>query len=166
MVGGERKLVAAAGRSAVDDGNEALAGVLAGILDPVAGLVGELAEIDLVGVGCACQHANVGARAKNAVLAGADHHHLDGGMLEAQPLHCIRKLDIDAEVVGIELELIALEQAAVLVDVHGQRRDVAVDIELPMPVARRIGLKIDVFRASCQDAILCGHAPPLGLFYG
>ena len=82
-------------------------------------------------------------------------------MLEAQPLHGVGQLDIDAEIVGIQLELIALEQAGILVDVHGQRRDVAVDVELPMPVARRIGLEIDVLRAACEDAIFTGHGPPL-----
>jgi hypothetical protein len=33
-------------------------------------------------------------------------------MLEAQPLQRVGQLDVDAEVVGIELELIALEQPA------------------------------------------------------
>ena len=86
-------------------------------------------------------------------------------MLEAQPLHGVGELDVDAEIVGIQLELIALEQAAILVDVHGERRDVAFDGQLPVPVARRIGLKIDVFRAACEDAIFTGlfasHGPPL-----
>ena len=84
------------------------------------------------------------------------------GMLEAQPLHGVGEFDVDAEIVGIQLELIALEQAAILVDVHGQRRDVAVDGELPVPVARRIGLKIDVFRAACEDAIFTGLSPAMG----
>ena len=81
-------------------------------------------------------------------------------MLEAQPLHRVRQFDVDAEIVGIELELIALEQAGILVDVHGQRRDLAVDVELPVPVARRIGLEIDVFCAASEDAIFTSHGPP------
>ena len=85
-------------------------------------------------------------------------------MLEAQPLHRVGEFDIDAEIVGIQLELIAFEQPAILVDIHGQGRDVAFDIQLPMPVARRIGLKIDVLRAACEDAIFTGHGPPLGRF--
>ena len=40
------------------------------------------------------------------------------GMLEAQPLDGVGELDVDAEVVGIELELVAFEQRALLVDVH------------------------------------------------
>ena len=83
-------------------------------------------------------------------------------MLETQPLHGVGELDVDAEIVGIQLELIAFEQAAILVDVHGQRRDVAFHAQLPVPVARRIGLKIDVFRAACEDAIFTGLLPAMG----
>ena len=157
MIGGQRQFIAAAGRGAVDDGDETLAGILAGILQPVAGLVGEFAEIDLVGVGRARQHADVGAGAEHPVLGRAQQHHLDAGMLEAQPLHRVGEFDVDAEIVGIQLELIALEQPAILVDIHGQRRDVAIDIQLPVPVARRIGLKIDVSGAASEDAIFTGH---------
>ena len=85
-------------------------------------------------------------------------------MLEAQPLHGVREFDVDAEIVGIQLELIALEQAGILVDVHGERRDVAFHAQLPVPVALRIGLKIDVFRAACEDAIFTGHEPPSVVF--
>ena len=67
------------------------------------------------------------------------------GMLEAQPLHGVGELDVDAQVVGVELELIALEQAGVLVDVHDQLGDVAVEFQLPVAVARGLGLEIDAF---------------------
>ena len=87
-------------------------------------------------------------------------------MLEAQPLHRVGELDVDAEVVGIQLELIALEQPAILVDIHGEGRDVAGDIELPVPVARRIGLEIDVLGAASKDAIFTGHgATCLAMLY-
>ena len=92
--------------------------MLARILDAVARLVGELAEVDLVGVGRARQHADVGAGAEHARLARAQHHDLHLRVLEAQPLDRVGELDVDAEVVGVELELVALEQAALLVDVH------------------------------------------------
>ena len=81
-------------------------------------------------------------------------------MLEAQPLHRIIQFDIDAEIVGIQLELIALEQAAILVDIHGQGRNVAVHGKLPMLVARRVGLEVDILRAAGEDAIFTGHEPP------
>ena len=64
-------------------------------------------------------------------------------MLEAQPLHRVVEFDIDAEIVGIELELIAVEQPARLIDVHDQIGDVAIAFDAPMAVARRIGLEID-----------------------
>jgi hypothetical protein len=161
VVGRQCEFVTAAGRGAVDDRDETLPGILAGILQPVAGLVGEFAEIDLVGVGGPRQHADVGSGAEHAVLGGAYDHHLHAGMLEAQPLHHVGELDVDTEIVGIQFELIALEQPAILVDIHRQRRNVAFDIQLPMPVARRIGLKIDVAGAASEDAIFTGHGPSL-----
>ena len=150
VVGGQRQLVAAAGRRAADRRTDtsgpscALASSMR-----VARLVGELAEVDLVRVGGAGQHADVGAGAEHAVLAGLEHHHLHLRMLEAQPLHGVAELDVDAEVVGVELELIALEQAGGLVDVHDQLGHVAVELELPVAVARRLGLEVD---AVCHGA--------------
>ena len=64
VVGRERQLIAAAGRGAVDGADRCDAGILAQILDAVARLVGEFAEIDLVGVGRAGQHADIGAGAR------------------------------------------------------------------------------------------------------
>ena len=43
---------------------------------------------------------------------------LTSRMLEAQALDGVGKLDIDAEVIGVELEFVALEQRALLVDIH------------------------------------------------
>jgi hypothetical protein len=160
VIGRQRQLIAAARRGAVDDGDKTLAGILAGILKAVAGLVGEFAEVDLVGVGRPRQHADVGAGAEHAVLGRPQHHYLNAGMLEAEPLRRVRQFDIDAKIVGIQLELIALEQPAILVDVHGQRRDLAIDVQLPMPVARRIGLKIDMPGTISEDAIFTGHGAP------
>ena len=77
-------------------------------------------------------------------------------VLEAQPLHRVVELDIDAEVVGVELELVAVEQPAGLIDVHDQISDVAVALDAPMAVARRLGLEIDG---------LHGLAPAAGLRY-
>ena len=161
----KRELVAAAGGRAVHDAEKALAGILAGILDGVAGLVGELAEVDLVRVARAGQHADVGAGAEHAILARAQQHGFHLGMLETQPLHGVGEFDVDAEIVGIQLELVALEQAAVLVDVHRQRGDVAVDRKLPVPVARRIGLEIDEGRAVGERAGFPGHDVPSVSWY-
>ena len=84
-------------------------------------------------------------------------------MLEPQPLHGIGQLDIDAEIVRIQLELVAFEQPAILIDIHRQRRDVAIDGDFPVLVARRIGLEIDVFRATCENAIFACHWATLTL---
>ena len=118
--------------------------MLAQILDAVARLVGEFAEVDLVGVARAGEHADVGAGAEHARLSRAQHHHPDLRVLEAQPLDGVSELDVDAEVVGVQLEVVALEQRALLVHVEEERGHVAVDVELPMAVARRLGLEIEI----------------------
>jgi hypothetical protein len=117
--------------------------MLAQILDAVACLVGKFAEVDFMGVACPGQHADIGAGAEHPRLARAQHDDAHLRMLEAQPLDGVGELDVDTEIVGVKLELIAFEQRALLVDVHGERGDVAVDRELPMAVARRRGLEID-----------------------
>ena len=143
VVGSKRQLVAAAGRGAADGADGPQAGILAQVFDAVARLVGEFAEIDFVGVARAGQHADIGAGAEHPRLARAQHDDAHLRMLEAQPLDGVGKLDIDAEIVGIELELVALEQRALLVDVEKERGDIAVDLELPMAIAGRLGLEVD-----------------------
>ncbi len=135
VVGGQRQLVAAAGGRAVDDGDEFLAGMLRRVFHRIARLVGELAEIHLVGVLRPRQHPDVGAGAEHAVLGRAQQDDLHVRMLEAQAGERIGQFDVDAEVVGIELQFIAFEQAALLVHVHGERRHFAVDRQLPVLVA-------------------------------
>ena len=63
-------------------------------------------------------------------------------MLEAQPLHRIRKLDVDPEVVGIELEGVARIEPARLVDVEVQGGDMVLDSQAPVAVS--IGMGADV----------------------
>jgi hypothetical protein len=134
MVGRKRKLVTATGRGSVDHTDGLQAGGGARVLDAVAGFVGELAEIDLVGVGRARQHADIRASAEHARLGRTQQQYLHLRMLETQPLDHVGKLDVNAKVVGVELQLVALEQSALLVDIHEQRRDFAVELELPMPI--------------------------------
>src|SRR2546421_12731085 len=78
-------------------------------------------------------------------------------MLEAETLDRIGKLDIYAEIVGIELELIAFEQRALLLHVHQQGGDVPIDLQLPMAVPRGLGLEIDPALAVAQLAFWVGH---------
>ena len=44
-------------------------------------------------------------------------------MLEAQPLDRVGELDVDAEIVGVELELVPRAERRMLVDRHRQRRN-------------------------------------------
>ncbi len=60
---------------------------------------------------------------------------------EAQALDRVGELDVDPEIVGVELERIAGNQSALFADVHRQRRDLALDVELPVTVAGWIGLE-------------------------
>ena len=70
FVARQGQLVAAARSRAVDGADVGLAGMFGGVFDAVSRFVGELAEIDLVGVRGATQHADVGAGAKHLRLAG------------------------------------------------------------------------------------------------
>jgi hypothetical protein len=112
-----------------------------------------------MGVGRAGQHADIGAGGEDPRLAGAQHGDADLRMLETQPLERVGELDIDAEIVGIEFQLIAFEQRALLVHVHDERGDLAVDAELPMAIARRLGLEIDPRRAIRQSLAVRQSAP-------
>ncbi len=142
MVGGERQLVAAAGGIAVDGADIDLLGIVAGVLDGEPRLVGELAEVHLGAVRRFAEHADIGAGAEHIVLAGLDDDGAHFRVLEAQPLHRVVQFDIDAEIVGIELELVVAEPAG-LVDVHDQVGDVAVVLDAPVTIARWVGLVVD-----------------------
>ena len=142
-VRGERELVAASRRAPADRAQVALPGVGARVLDRAAGLVGELAEGDLVRVGRRTQHADVRSRAEHPLLRGADDHRRHLGMLEAQALHRIGELDVDSEVVGVELERVARVEAARLVDVEQQGGDAALDAQAPVAVSIGMGANID-----------------------
>ena len=74
-------------------------------------------------------------------------------MLEAQTLQGVGELDVDAEIVGVELELVARLQAAILVDVERERRDRAFDLQPPVRVA--VGMRIESHHSSSR-------LPPVG----
>ena len=145
VVGGERELVAAARRIAVDGADVNLFRALGGVLDGEPRLVGELAEVHLGAVRRLAEHADIGAGAEHVVLARLDDDATHLGVLEAQPLHRVVQFDVDAEVVGIELELVVAEPAG-LVDVHDQIGDVAVILDFPVAIAGRIRLVVDDVR--------------------
>ncbi len=152
LVARQRQLVATAGRCAVDGSDPRLPGLGRGVLDGVARLVGELAEVDLVAVGGAGEHLDVGAGAEDPcslgtaetrVDAAGDDDRLHARVLEAQPLRGVVELDVDAEVVAVELQLVAVAEPSVGRYAHRQRGDRSVDGEVPMPVAARVGCERD-----------------------
>ena len=71
------------------------------------------------------QHADIGTGAKHAVLPAEETTRTSG--CSKRSLSRVGELDIDAKIVGIELELVALEQRRILIDVHRQRGDVSVE---------------------------------------
>ena len=143
LVAGERQFVAAAGRRAVQRGEELEARVAARILDTVAGLVGEFAEVDLPRVRALTEHVDVRARAEHARLARGHHHGFHPRMLEPDPVQRIVQLDVHAQVVGVELELVGREEPLVLLDVERERGDGAVDRQLPVVVLLGVRIECD-----------------------
>jgi hypothetical protein len=162
VVGGQRQLVSAAGRGAVDGADPALAGMVAGILHGIAGLVGELAEIDLVAVAGAGQHADIGAGREDAGLARAQDHGPGFRVLEAQALDRVVQLDVDAEVVGVELQLVALEQARRLVHIEDEFGHRPAGDQPPVPIAGWIGGKVDLPGTFGSPCLLLGRGLIIG----
>ena len=139
---GEGELVAPARRRAVQGREVALPRVRARVLDRVPGLVGELAEVDLVGMTRTPEHADVGPGREHPLTGGGHHHRPDLRVLEAKALHRVVELDVDPEVVGVELELVARIDAASLVDGEPQDRDRPIDLHGPVTVAVRPGPEV------------------------
>ncbi len=104
----------------------------------------------------AAEHPDIGPGAEHLVLPRTQHHRADLGMLEAHPLHDVGEFDVDPEVIGIELELVALEQPAVLIDIHVKGRDRAVVGDAPVPIFRGVGLEIDALAHRLSpECIIC-----------
>ena len=154
LVAGQRDFVAAAGAGAIDRGEELEAGRGARFLDAVARLVGELAEVHLPGVAGQTEHIDVRARAEHPRLAAGQDHGPDFGMLEADALQGVGEFDVDAEIIGVQLQLVAGPDAAVFVDVEHQGGDGAVEFDLPVRVARGVGVVGD---RGCAHCFSCGR---------
>ena len=92
------------------------------------------------------EHEDVGAGAEHAIARAGHDDGAHFGVLEADALQRVVQLDVDAEIVGVELELVAGTNTAVLGDVHRERRERAVERELPVAVAARVRCEIDAFR--------------------
>jgi hypothetical protein len=84
------------------------------------------------------QHEDVGAGAEDPRLQAGHDDRVDFGMLETNALERIGQLDVDAQIVRVELELvIGWTQSAVLLDVHRQRRHRPIDRQFPVLVLIR-----------------------------
>ena len=142
-VAGEREFVAAAGSRAADRAQVALPGVPAGVLDRQAGLVRELAEVHLQLVGRGAEHADVRAGAEDPVPVGAQHDCADLRVLEAEPLCRVVELEVDSQIVGVLLELVAGPEPRLLVDFQGQEGERRLDLEPPVAVAVGVGAEVD-----------------------
>ena len=129
FVARKREFVAAARARAFDRGNPGLAGMGSRVLDAVAGLVGELAEVHFVRMRGAAEHLDVGAGTEHARMFRVHDHATHFGMLEAQALDRVVEFDVDAEIVGIELELVAAADNRLFVDGEAKPGDRAADLE-------------------------------------
>ena len=89
------------------------------------------------------QHKNVGAGAEAAVFETRNHHRAHLGVLKSNAVQRIVELDIDAEVIAVEFELVSGAQARILVNVDGQRGYSTVKDQLEVFVLRGIGLVLN-----------------------
>ena len=105
--------------------------------------IGELAKIHLVPVGGLAEHADIGAGAEDVFFGGAQDDGADFGVLEPQPLHGVCQLNIDAKIVGIQLQLVAAQQRRIGIDIHRQRGDGTIERQFPVLVAAGVGLEVD-----------------------
>ena len=151
LIARERELVTTACSCSVDRGEDGLAAAVRHLLDAVARFVRELAEANFVGMRGRREHLDVGPGAEHLVEAAGDDDALDGRMLEPQPLQRVVQFDVYCQVVGVELQLVVVAEAAGGVDGQGQSRDRSVDVESPMAVARRIGVEVDAVITHADD---------------
>ena len=83
-----------------------------GVLNRAARFIGELTEVNFESVRRSAEHVDIGAGAEDARLKTGDHDDLDFRVLEAQTLHGIGQFDVDAQVIGIEFELVAFGEVS------------------------------------------------------
>src|SRR5204863_5730547 len=106
VVARERQLVAAAGANAVERREKTQSRLRAGVFEGEPRLVGVFAEVDLPAVARLAQHHDVRAGAEHAILEAGDYDRVNFRMLEADALHGVGELDVDAEIVGVELQTV------------------------------------------------------------
>ena len=80
------------------------------------------------------QHPDVRARAEHLFLGRLHDDNFDFRMLKPHPLHDVGQLNIYAQIIGIEFQLIAVKQPALFVHIHDQVGNVTFIFNAPMPV--------------------------------
>jgi hypothetical protein len=112
------------------------------------------------------QHSDVGTRAEHALGAAGHFEDLHLRVLEAQTLDRVAKLDVDAEVVAVELELVAFGEGSFRVDAHRELGLGTVEGEAPVAVLVRARLEVDhacALRGCCRR---WGEGPSLAMRTG
>src|SRR5207253_2010927 len=149
LVAGERDFVAAARGRTVARRDEFEARMPARIFESVARLVREFAEVHFPRVRRFAEHEDVRAGAENPILCARQHDGAYLRMLEAYPLDRIVQLDVDAKIVGVELELVTGTDARVFVDIDLERRNRTVVAYVVMLVPVWMRLIIHGWRRVC-----------------
>src|SRR5436853_413369 len=98
------------------------------VLNCAARLVGELAKIYFEGVRRCAQHIDVRARAEYSGLQALDDDDAHLWVLESEALNRVRQFNVNAQIIRIELELVAIAQRLVLLNIHGERGDRSINI--------------------------------------
>ena len=109
----------------------------AGVLDAIARLIGELAEIYLQSVVRLRQHPYVRPGAEHPLVPRGHNHRPNFGMLEPQPLHGVIQLDVHSQVIRVQLEVISGIQRRILLHPQRQPGHRAFHFQLPVPVLLR-----------------------------
>src|SRR5439155_10522459 len=111
------------------------------------------AEVHLPGMAGQSKHEDIGTRAEDSILEARNHDGTHLRMLETDALDGVVELDVNAQVVRIELEFVALEDSAIFRDIHRQRRNRPGKAQTPMPVLRWRSAVIDNDGASHFPAL-------------
>src|SRR5204862_3197559 len=117
----------------------------------VARLVGEFAEVHLPRVTRLREHVDVRAGTEDPVLCAGDDDGADLGVFEADALHDVVQLDVDAQVVRVELRLVTRPDSRVFGDIHRDRRDTIRVRYTPVFISHRVDLVID--QLSCANHV-------------
>ena len=101
LVAGESQFVSSSCRRAVARGQELHTRAVARVLNPITGLVRELAEVYLPGMRRAAQHIDICARAEDPLLGAGEHYRPNFRMFKTNTLQRVVQFDVDAKIIGV-----------------------------------------------------------------